>query len=66
MVVFGIRIANYRQPMTPKPIQVTPKGSNLRPMRKLTKGVTETARLFIDVSEIVRKTQTMPLTRYVE
>jgi hypothetical protein len=32
----------------------------------MTKGATETARLFIDVSEIVRKTQTMPLTRYVE
>lgn len=52
--------------MTPKPIQVTSKASGQRPLRKLTKGATETARLFIDVSEIVRKTQTMPLTRYVE
>jgi len=52
--------------MTPKPEQVNSKGSNQRPMRKVTKGVTETARLFIDVSEIVRRTQAMPLTRYVE
>ena len=52
--------------MTPKPAQVHSKTGTLRPVRKMTKGATETARLFIDVSEIVRKTQTMPLTRYVE
>jgi hypothetical protein len=52
--------------MTPKPTQVNSKTSNLRPVRKMTKGATETARLFIDVNEIVRKTQALPLTRYVE
>jgi hypothetical protein len=52
--------------MTPKPVQVNSKGSNLRPIRKVTKGATETSRLFIDVSELVRKTQALPLTRYVE
>jgi hypothetical protein len=50
--------------MTPKP--VNSKTGSLRPARKVTKGATETARLFIDVSEIVRKTQSLPLTRYVE
>jgi len=52
--------------MTPKPDQVNSKASNQRPVRKVTKGAAETSRLFIDVSEIVRKTQAMPLTRYVE
>jgi hypothetical protein len=52
--------------MTPKPYQVNSKASNLRPVRKMTKGATETARLFIDVNDAIRRTQTMPLTRYVE
>ena len=52
--------------MTPKPDQVNSKASNLRPVRKMMKGATETSRLFIDINEIVRSTQTMPLTRYVE
>jgi len=52
--------------MTPKPNHVSSKTGNLRPVRKITKGATETTRLFIDVNEIVRKTQSLPLTRYVE
>jgi hypothetical protein len=52
--------------MTQKPCHVSSKGSNSRPARKLAKGVTETARLFIDVTDVIRRTQTMPLTRYVE
>jgi hypothetical protein len=52
--------------MTPKPDQVNSKASNLRPVRKMMKGATETARLFIDVNDAIRRTQTMPLTRYVE
>jgi hypothetical protein len=32
----------------------------------MTKGVTETARLFLDVNDTIRRTQSMPLTRYVE
>jgi hypothetical protein len=52
--------------MTPKPYQVNSKASNLRPVRKIMKGATETARLFIDVNDAIRRTQTMPLTRYFE
>ena len=52
--------------MTPKPYPVNSKPSSLRPVRKMTKGATETARLFIDVNDAIRRTQTLPLTRYVE
>jgi hypothetical protein len=52
--------------MTPKPYQTNPKASNLRPVRKINKGATETSRLFIDVNDVIRRTQAMPLTRYVE
>ncbi len=52
--------------MTPKPYPINSKTSNLRPVRKMAKGTTETARLFIDVNEVLRRTQAMPLTRYVE
>jgi hypothetical protein len=52
--------------MTPKPSASTPKASSVRPVRKILKGATETARLFIDVNDAIRRTQTMPLTRYVE
>jgi hypothetical protein len=52
--------------MTPKPYPVNSKASTQRPVRKMTKGVTETARLFLDVNDAIRRTQSMPLTRYVE
>ena len=52
--------------MTLKPYQVNSKASGLRPVRKMMKGATETAHLFIDVNDAIRRTQTMPLTRYVE
>lgn len=52
--------------MTPKPYQANSKTSNQRPVRKVTKGATETSRLFLDVNDAIRRTQTMPLTRYVE
>ena len=51
--------------MTPKPYQPNSKASILRPVRKA-KGATETARMFIDVNDVIRRTQAMPLTRYVE
>jgi hypothetical protein len=66
MVVFGTRIAKSHETMTSKPSPVHSKASPQRPARKVTKGATETSRLFIDVNELVRKTQAMPLTRYVE
>jgi hypothetical protein len=52
--------------MTPKPSSSTPKATALRPVRKILKGATETASLFIDVTDVIRRTQAMPLTRYVE
>jgi len=52
--------------MTAKPYQPNSKASNLRPVRKMMKGATETARLFLDVNDAIRRTQTMRLTRYVE
>jgi hypothetical protein len=52
--------------MTQKPYQSNSKASNLRPVRKIMKGATETGRLFIDVNDAIRRTQTMPLTRYFE
>jgi hypothetical protein len=52
--------------MTPKPDPSTSKGTPMRPVRKVQKGAAETARLFIDVNDANRRTQTMPLTRYVE
>jgi len=51
--------------MTSKPYPAN-KTSQLRPVRKPQKGATETARLFIDISDAIRRTQSMPLTRYVE
>ncbi len=53
--------------MTPKPYPTPSKpGSILRPVRKVNKGAAETARLFIDINESIRRTQTMRLSRYVE
>jgi hypothetical protein len=52
--------------MTPKPYPTPAKSSILRPVRKVNKGAAETARLFIDINESIRRTQTMRLSRYVE
>jgi hypothetical protein len=52
--------------MTPKPSPANSKASILRPVRKTSKGATETARLFIDINESIRRTQAMRLSRYVE
>jgi hypothetical protein len=52
--------------MTIKPDPNMSKTSSTRPVRKAVKGPTETARLFIDVNEAIRRTQTVALTRYVE
>jgi len=52
--------------MTIKPEQNTSKASSMRIVRKGSKGPMETSRLFIDVNEAIRRTQTLVLTRYVE
>jgi len=52
--------------MTQKPYQANSKASSLRPVRKMMKGATETSHLFIDINDAIRRTQTMPLTRYFE
>ena len=52
--------------MNTKPDPNTAKTSPARPVRKSVKGATETSRLFLDVNETIRRTQALPLTRYVE
>ena len=52
--------------MTIKPDQSIPKTSSTRPVRKSSKGPTETSRFFMDVNETIRRTQALALTRYVE
>jgi hypothetical protein len=52
--------------MSPKPDQSASKSRPEKPVRKSRKGTTETSRLFIDVDEMIRCPQTVPLSRYVE
>jgi hypothetical protein len=52
--------------MNTKPDPNTSKASPTRPVRKSAKGATETSRLFLDVTDTTRRTQALPLTRYVE
>jgi hypothetical protein len=52
--------------MNTKPDPNTSKTSPSRPVRKSAKGATETSRLFLDVNDTTRRTQALPLTRYVE
>ncbi len=58
-------LLNYREPMNPKSENHS-KPSPAKPSRKDRKGTTETARLFIDVDEVLRRPLTVTLTRYVE
>jgi hypothetical protein len=44
----------------------TGKTEAAKPADKLAKGATETARLFLDVEQASRRSQTVPLSRYVE
>jgi hypothetical protein len=52
--------------MNTKPDPNTSKTSPTRPVRKVVKGATETSRLFLEINDSVRRTQALPLTRYVE
>ena len=52
--------------MTPKPDPMPSKPSFQKPARKIDKGATETARLFVNVDEVVRRSQALRMTRYVE
>ena len=52
--------------MTPKPDPNIPKTSDQKPVRKLMKGATETSRLFVNVDEVIRRSQALRMTRYVE
>ena len=52
--------------MTNKPYQNNSKASSQRPVRKDVKGAADTTRMFVNINEIVRRTQALPLTRYVE
>jgi hypothetical protein len=52
--------------MTPKHHPADPKSDSKNPPRKLKKGATETTRLFLDVNDANRRSQILPLSRYVE
>ena len=54
--------------MDPKSRTQSVKGSQppKAAMAKRAKGIAETARLFLDVDEMIRRSQAQPLTRYVE
>ena len=52
--------------MTPKPDPNTSKTSDQRPVRKSMKGATETGSLFVNIDEIVRRSQSLRMSRYVE
>jgi hypothetical protein len=52
--------------MTPKPDSNTPKVAVQKPIRKEIKGANETARLFVNVDELMRRSQMLRMTRYVE
>jgi hypothetical protein len=52
--------------MTSKPLNSASKAAPQRSARKPFKGAAETSRLFIDVNDVIRRTQRMPLTRYIE
>jgi hypothetical protein len=53
--------------MDPKPRPSSKTGSS-KPgsVTKRGKAIVETARLFLDVDEMMRRSQTVPLSRYVE
>jgi hypothetical protein len=52
--------------MTSKPESHASKASSHKPARKIVKGASETARLFVNVDEIIRRSQSLRMTRYVE
>jgi hypothetical protein len=52
--------------MASKPPQDHSKDEPEKPVVKSRKGTTETSRLFIHVEQMIRRPQTVPLTRYVE
>jgi len=52
--------------MTSKPETNASKTSEQKPVRKILKGATETSRLFVHVDEIIRRSQSLRMTRYVE
>jgi len=52
--------------MTPKPDHNASKASPQKPVQKSQKGAYETSRLFVHVDEILRRSQPLRMTRYVE
>jgi hypothetical protein len=52
--------------MDTKPRPQTGKSEAAKPTDQRAKGTTETARLFLDVAQVSRKSMTQSLTRYVE
>jgi hypothetical protein len=52
--------------METKPRPLTGKAEAAKPSDKPAKGAMETARLFLDVAQMSRRSPTVPLTRYIE
>ena len=54
--------------MDPKSRPTAKTGAAKQPVStpKSGKGIAETARLFLDVDEVIRRSQTVPFSRYVE
>ncbi len=52
--------------MVPKARAQSKVTASKRDSAKRSKGIAETARLFLDVDEVIRRSQTVPLTRYIE
>jgi hypothetical protein len=52
--------------MTPKPNPNASKASPPKAAPKSQKGAFDTARLFVHVDEVLRRTQSLQMTRYVE
>ena len=66
MILFGITPAKKLRTMTNKPVQNISKTSTGKLVRKSKERASETTRMFIDVDEVIRRPQTVLLTRYVE
>jgi len=52
--------------MTPKPDPNASKASSPKPAQKSQKGAYETSRLFVHIDQVLQRTQSLRMTRYVE
>jgi hypothetical protein len=65
-LLLALRLLKPVATMTPKPDHQHKSGP-LKPLvRKPEKATTDSGRLFVNVEELIRRSQRLPLTRYVE